>query len=293
MKLPVPVPAEFDAVRELARRGDLGAAAQQAAVLFNRTPDGSEERGEAAQLLGGIAFEQGRLEEAERHLEEAMRVARARGDVRLAARASNNLASIAHLRGKETLAISLYRSAMLVWQSEGDAAGVAQASHNLGLVFRQQGDLAAAASASARAVRAACLSGDTALEGTVRLGQAEVALAEGALDRAGIELNAARRCAEAAGDGLGQAESARLEGAIALAAGQFATALRRAGLGQRRALRLGGLQCAAECAELAYRASLMLRRARSARHFYQAAVMGYAALPAGPALRRLEAARTG
>lgn len=290
MKPPAPAPEEFEAVRDRARRGDLAAAGREAAAVFDRTVEGSPERGEAAQLLGGIAFELGRLGEAERHFEAAMTAARASGDAHLAARASTNLGSIAHLRGKDTLAINLYRSALLVWQGLGHSSGIAQASHNLALVFRQQGDLGAAASASARAVRAACLSGDPGLEGTVRLGEAEVALAVGALDRATIELQAARRCAEAAGDGLGRAEVARIEGAIALARGQYATALRRAGLGQRRALRLGGLQCASECAELAFRASVLLRRVRSARRFYEAAALGYARLSAHPALRRLETA---
>lgn len=292
MRRAVPDGEELSEVRTLARRGDLDEAGRRAVALRDRTPDGSLARGEAAHLLGGIAFEQGRIEEAERHFEEAITIARARGDAALVARATTNLGSIAHLRGKETLAISLYQSAMGAWRGIGHAAGMAQVAHNLALVFRERGDLAAAAEAATCAVRAACESGDTALEGTVRMGQVEVALAEGALGRATTELAHARRCAETARDGLGQAEVARLEGAIALAEGRFATALRRAGLGQRRALRLGGIHCASECAELAYRASRLLQRARSARHFYQAAALGYAELSARPALRRLEASRT-
>ncbi len=282
---------ELTTVRAMARRGDLVEADRRAVALRNRTPAGSPARGEAAHLCGSIAFEQGRIEEAERHFEEAISIARGAGDAELTARATTNLGSIAHLRGKDTLALSLYRSAMIAWRGLGHAAGVAQVSHNLALVFREQGDLGAAAAAATRAVRAARESGDTALEGTVRLGSVEQALAEGAIGRATVELDHARRCAEAARDGLGQAEAARLEGAIALAEGRFATALRRAGLGQRRALRLGGLQCASECAELAFQASRMLRRVRSAQRFYHSAALGYARLSARPALRRLETSR--
>lgn len=287
----LPDSEELTAVRAMARRGDLVEADRRAVALRNRTPAGSPARGEAAHLCGSIAFEQGRIEEAERHFEEAISIARGAGDAALTARATTNLGSIAHLRGKDTLALSLYRSAMIAWRGLGHAAGVAQVSHNLALVFREQGDLGAAAAAATRAVRAARESGDTALEGTVRLGNVEQALAEGAIGRATVELDHARRCAEAARDGLGQAEAARLEGAIALAEGRFATALRRAGLGQRRALRLGGLQCASECAELAFQASRMLRRVRSAQRFYHSAALGYARLSARPALRRLETSR--
>ena len=56
----------------------------------------------------------------------------------LAAKASNNLASIAHLRGKLTLADELYRSALLVYRREGDHLGVAQTEHNLGLLLRME-----------------------------------------------------------------------------------------------------------------------------------------------------------
>ncbi len=66
----------------------------------------------AANLLGGVAFEQGRLDDAEARFEETLRRAHVLNDAQMAARASNNLGSLVHLQGKGALAVNLYRSAL-------------------------------------------------------------------------------------------------------------------------------------------------------------------------------------
>lgn len=274
------------AIETAARRGELDSArvlAQQALAAESNL----SQRARLLNLLGGVEFEQGKLEAAEAAFEEVVRLAQAQGIATLAARAANNLASIAHLRGKGTLAVSLYESALLVWRETGDAAGEARTSHNLALVYREDGDIPAAGGEAERAVQAARRSGDHALEGLTLLGRAEVALRRGDLQAARTDLMVASRLSRKAGDGLGLAEVARLAGAIALAQGRFTTALRAARRGYRGALRLGGLQIASECAELSYRACQMLHRARLARRFYRAAFDGYRALGAVAALQRL------
>lgn len=281
---------EDGAVAELsgaARRGELALARRRIEAALSDSDADSCRRVQLLNLMGGIAFEQGRLDTAEAAFEEVMRLARAAGAANLAARAANNLASIAHVRGKEHLAISLYESSLQVWRLTGDATGEAQTSHNLALVYRESGDLPAAAGESERAVAAARRSGDYALEGLTRMGRAEVALSRGDLPAAKADLAVANRLSKRTADALGIAEGARIAGAIALAEGRFTVALRAATRGYRMASRVGGLQVATECAELSYRAGTMLRRARLARRFYRTAFDGYRALGATPALRRL------
>ena len=87
-----------DAVRRFAERGDF---------------DG---RMRALNLLGVIGFERGRLAEAEGRLTEALSIAYRLEDSLLAARACNNLASVAHLRGRPEEAVGLYRGALLGYQ---------------------------------------------------------------------------------------------------------------------------------------------------------------------------------
>ena len=126
-----------------------------------------------ANLLGGIAFEQGRLDVAEARFEEAIRRAHVLADANMAARASNNLASLMHLRGKCALSVNFYSSALPVYRREGDLVGIAQTSHNLALVYRHQGRLADALDSNETAVVAAGQAGDQGLLALSRMGRAE------------------------------------------------------------------------------------------------------------------------
>jgi tetratricopeptide (TPR) repeat protein len=272
-----------------ARRGEFAEARRLGSQLLQSCPEGGLEAAQAENLLGGVAFEEGKLDEAEARFEGVMRAARSLGDAHLAARAANNLASIAHLRGKETLATDLYRSALTVWEAIEALPGESQTCHNLAILLRESGQCAEAAHYADRAVRLARRSGDTALEALTLAGRAETALRAGNLVRARTDLRTARRLARRAGDGLGLAEVARLAGALALAEGRPGEALREARLGYRRARGLGGLQVATECADLAARACRMLKRLQLGRRYYRSAVEGYTALGAGPALKRLSA----
>ena len=78
---------------------------------------------------------------AERSFEAVLQGARALGDPGLGARATNNLAMVAQLRGKQMLAISLYGSALAEWRAAGDSAGEAQTSHNLATLHLNEGEV--------------------------------------------------------------------------------------------------------------------------------------------------------
>jgi len=201
----------------------------------------------AVNLLGAIAWEHGRLDDAERCFGEALELARSLDDTLMAAHASNNLASVAHLRNRPDLALSLYRSALLAYQRLGDRRGTAQTYHNLGLVFRQMADWNEAEGAALQAVRHAEQVGEGSLIALTVMGRAELSLDRGELDLARRELERAVELAQGANDEVGLAEAGRLGAAIALKEGRLAAALEQAQAARQRAAALGVLQIQAEC----------------------------------------------
>lgn len=288
MESPAPSSGEarFELARAAARRGELQAADQLARQVYREASEpGLLTR--LANLLGGIAFEAGRLDEAERWLEEVIRRAGPGIDPLMAARASNNLASIAHLRGKRHLALSLYQSALRIWAEAGDRLGEAQTAHNLGIVAREEGDLEEASRHAERAVSVARGAGDASLEGLALMGRAEVALARGDGTAARTDLAAARSLVRQAGDAGGSVEADRLAARIALAEGRPREALRMAQAGYAEASRLGMSQLSGECAELCALASRRLLPAARVAGYRAEATRHYAALGARVLLRRL------
>ncbi len=225
----------------------LGVTHAEAALdQFRRRAD-SDGRMRAMNLLGAIAFEQGRLDDAERCFGEALDQARVLEDTRMAAHASNNLASVAHLQNRPDLALSLYRSALLEYQRLGDRRGTAQTYHNLGLAFRQRADWEEADASSLQAVRHAEEVGDPALLALAVLGRAEIDLLRNELGLAERELTRAEQLIQEAGDEVGLADSGRLRGLLALRQGDPAGAERAARAARAVAERIGSVQVMAEC----------------------------------------------
>lgn len=243
----------FQEAMRAARRGNHAEAEELARRLRAVTTDQTL-LVRLANLLGGIAFERGRLDEARGWLDAVVVGAPDTAEPLLAARATNNLASIAHLRGERELAVGLYRSALAAWEHVGDATGVAQCCHNLGIVAGEAGAESEALGYADRAVEAARITTDLALLGLVLLGRAERRLSAGALPSARADLAEAAELARGAGDSLGIAEADRLAGLVALAEGRPEEALRLARFAYRRANLLGATLLAADCAELCARA---------------------------------------
>jgi tetratricopeptide (TPR) repeat protein len=195
---PAARPPELDLLAATAatRLGDFGTSvtlAESALEHFRARAD-SDGRMRAMNLLGAVAFEQGRLEDAERCFGEALELARVVEDTRMAANASNNLASVAHLRNRSDLALSLYRTALLAYQRLGDRRGTAQTYHNLGLTFRQQREWMDAEAAALQAVRHAEEVGEGGLMALAVMGRAEIHLDRAELDLARQELTRAEGC---------------------------------------------------------------------------------------------------
>jgi tetratricopeptide (TPR) repeat protein len=176
-------------------------------------------------LLGVISFEQGRLEDSDPALRGALGLAHELADSQLAARASNNLASLMHLRGHAPQALSLYRGALVAYQRLGDRRGTAETFHNLALVFRQMEAWSDAENAAEEALRHAEIVGDTALIALVLTGYAEIRLEQGKLQVAEAELERTIRLGREAEDELGVAEAQRVKATCAIGRGDFAAAL--------------------------------------------------------------------
>jgi tetratricopeptide (TPR) repeat protein len=244
------------------RLGELttGVTLAESALERFRARADTDGRMRAMNLLGAIAFEQGRLEEAERCFGEALELARTADDTRMEANASNNLASVAHLRNQSDIALSLYRTALLAYQRLGDRRGTAQTYHNLGIAFREQAAWEDAENAAIQAVRHAEQVGEGSLLALTTMGRAELHLEGGDYEMARTELARAGGHARRAHDDIGLAEVTRLEALLALHEERFDAALPLALEARAAAIRLGALQLQGECAALAARAQSALGR---------------------------------
>lgn len=229
---------------EVARAGELAAEALEGFRL-RADQDG---RLRALNLLGAVAFEVGALDEAAARFEMARALARQLSDTLFEAHAANNLASVAHLRGDATTALSLYRVALLGYQRLGDRRGTSQTYHNLGLAFRELGAWQDADEATVQALRHARMVEDAALAALAMTGRAEVDVARGALDVAARELDRADELAQQAGDQLGTAEVGRVRAVLALRRDDPAAAFDAAREAGRTAGEQGSMLLVAECA---------------------------------------------
>jgi tetratricopeptide (TPR) repeat protein len=270
---------ELSTARELARQAD-----QQ----FNSRAD-ADGRMRSANLLGVIAFEQGNLTEAEAAFGRSLALAHSLDDGLMAAHSSNNLASVAHLRGNADLALSLYRGALLEYQRLGDRRGTAQTYYNLGLTFRELAIRLDADSASAEAVRHAEMVGERSLMALAVIGRAEYHLDAGEPEVATREMERAEALAKVAGDEIGEADAQRVRARIALVDGEAAHALDAAESARATAARCGNLQLQGECAALAAQALDLLGRAPEAASRKAEAAGIFRRLGATRLLERLEA----
>jgi tetratricopeptide (TPR) repeat protein len=269
---------------DVTRAGELAA---EAAEGFRLRAD-QDGRLRAVNLLGAVAFEQGALDEARTCFEGARALARQLSDTLFEAHAANNLASVAHLRGDATTALSLYRVALLGYQRLGDRRGTAQTYHNLGLAFRELGAWHDADEATVQALRHARMVEDAALAALAMTGRAEVDVARGALDVATRELDRADELALQAGDQLGTAEVGRVRAVLALRLDDPAAAADTARKARKAAEEQGSMLLVAECAAAEAIALRRLARREEAEASRSKAAEVFARLGASALSDRLE-----
>jgi tetratricopeptide (TPR) repeat protein len=239
-------------------------------------------------LLGVIGIEQGRLHESDPALRSALGLAHELTDSQLAARASNNLASLMHLRGRAAEALSLYRAALIAYQRLGDRRGTAETFHNLALVFRQMESWTDAESAAEEALRHAEIVGEASLLALVLTGRAEIRVEQGRIPLAEVELDRALRLAGEAGDELGIAEAQRLKAMAAVRRGDFTAALAPAEAAHAAALKAGAVLLSADAAAVLALALRGLGRFDEAEQRRAEAVEGYRTLGAEHLVAKFE-----
>jgi tetratricopeptide (TPR) repeat protein len=211
---------------------------------------------EATNLLGAIAFERGKIKDADKHFSAVADLAERHGRARFTARGANNLGNVASLRGEPGIACGFYQRALEVFEMLGDTRGLAETCHNLALGLHKAGAQAAAREANQRAVESAELVGEGGLMALTLLGRAELRLECGALEDAREDIVRAERLAGDEGSEPHRLEAERLLAVIALRSGDPAEAHRRAALVQARA---GDAQLAVLAAEARSLAALALK----------------------------------
>lgn len=285
-----PPDAQLLAATAATRLGRMETAAILASAALNRfrSRGDGDGRMRAMNLLGAIAWEQGRLPDAENHWDEALRLSRELDDSLMLARVSNNLALLADLRGRTDVALSLCRTALLAHLRLGDRRGAAEAYHNLGIAFRQRGELADAEDSADQAIRHATLLEEPSLLALALMGRVEVEAQRGELALARRGLDRAAQLAREAGDELGHAEALRLGAVLALQEGDAERAARDAEEARLTAERLRSALLRAEAAAVAARALRRLGEEGLATQRYQEARQMFLSLEATTRLEELE-----
>lgn len=190
---------------------------------------------EATNLLGAIAFERGKIKDADKHFAAVADLAERHGRARFTARGANNLGNVASLRGEQGIACGFYQRALEVFEMLGDTRGIAEACHNMALELHRAGAQAPAREANHRAVESARMVGEGSLIALTLLGRAELRIECGALEDAREDIERAERLAWDDGNEPRRLEAERLLAVIALRSGDPAEAHRRAALVQARA----------------------------------------------------------
>lgn len=188
-----------------------------------RSGDRTEVR-RAANLAGAASIELGDVDDASHAFERARDLARIDGDDLLLARATNNLAVIATIRGRHADALGLYASAIPAYQRLGRVDGLAESHHNMAIVLRKLHRLDEADDQERRAAEFARRAGNALLVALTLVGRAEISLlrgdapmAEAAALRAAVDLGAVP-------DHAREADAIRLAGAARFAQGKLAPA---------------------------------------------------------------------
>ena len=249
-----------------ARLGDLDLATTLAVAALDRFAAERDRLGwgRALNLLGAIHFERGAIEQADACFGQAVRLARESEDALLTARASNNLGTVADLRGRSDLALSLYRAALLAYQGLNHRRGIAETCHNLGITLARLGALEDARESSRRAVGEAEALGERLLLALSLGGVGERSLQCGDLEHAGRALERAAQLAEEADDAVTGAEVARLRAVLSLRREAYDEAYGQADLACVGAERAGSALVRAECLVVQALALRGLERAEEA-----------------------------
>ena len=175
----------------------------------------------AVNYLGVADAELGALDEAQLVFSRVLEMAQHDGDDLLFARATNNLGTIANMRGDRAKALTLYQLAIPAYQRLGHTNGLAESYHNIAISYRYLGQLSRADEYEQQAMHFAREARSPGLLALGRLERAEISLRSG--DAAVAEAGA-RRAAnefEKLGDEIRKGDALRLVAAAALSLGRL------------------------------------------------------------------------
>ena len=171
----------------------------------------------AVNYLGVADVELGALDDAQQVFDRVLELAQLDGDDLLLARATNNLGTIANMRGDRVKALTLYQLAIPSYQRLGNAKGLAECFHNIAISYRYLGQLQRADEYEQQAMHYAREARIPRLLALGRLERAEISLRSGDAELA--EVGARRAASEFAtlSDKMREGDALRLVGAAALA----------------------------------------------------------------------------
>ncbi len=270
----MPAESHLAGARAIGRTGQIAPARDAAAeslALFRRS--GNQQGAlEATNLLGVFAFERGEIDIADSYFTQVCLIAGRLSNQRFVCRALNNLASIAHLRGRIHESIDLYQRALRGYHQLEDDGGIAETSHNLALVHRRVGDLPLAAAAVHEAVRHAERAGQTGLCALAYLGRAELAIERSRFSEARDDIQRALTRMRLAGDAIGVVEAGRLRALLSLREGHALQAHLQAETVRALARQQGAALLEAEAVALSALALRVLGDPREAEQYRNIAV---------------------
>jgi putative nucleotidyltransferase with HDIG domain len=177
---------------------------------------------EALNVLAGFDFETGAMEEALARYREALELAGPRSD--LCGRIEQNLGILANIHGDHAEALAHYGRSLEAFERSGDEQGKAIAYHNLGMVSADRGMWDDADRHFRQSLELARSLGDLHLEGFGLLNQAEVHLACRRYVEARSNAEAALAIFDQLGSRLDKADAYKVLGMVYRETGRHALA---------------------------------------------------------------------
>ena len=242
---------------------------------------------ESSFLMGTIAFERGKIREAERLFAVVAQQAEGAGKPRFVARSALALGNVAGLRGDHDRAGSLHQRALDVYEQVDDVRGIAEACHALSVSLREAGLDTEAGGYALRAVEWAERTGESGLVAMALLGRAALKIDAAEYDCALEDIHRAELLAWSEGNEPQRLEAERLTALVALLRGDPADAHRRASRVYLRAAEAQFALLAADSRSLAAQALKVLGRHTEAVAAREAATVAFRALGATGRLARL------
>jgi tetratricopeptide (TPR) repeat protein len=161
-------------------------------------------------------------------------------------RATNNLGTVANLRGRHEAALALYRLAVPAYQRAGHTTGLGETHHNIAITLRDLHRYDEADRHERRAIEYAREAGNLRLQAMARAGRAELCLLRG---EPVLAIAGARLAAEDYGtvpDPVGEADALRLIGVAQTTLGEAGPARQALGRALQLAERHGSSLIRAE-----------------------------------------------